>query len=80
MINQQSKFCAKFFSKINPDAHFGTKINALTLKEDLGGNSPQKLKKCKKGRLYVFIPGAKTYPVMKSIQIHAKGSGIFLLK
>ena len=36
-INQQSKFCTNFFSKINPDAHFGTKINTFTLKEDRGG-------------------------------------------
>ena len=35
-VNQQPKFCANFFSKINPDAHFGTKINTFTLKEDLG--------------------------------------------
>ena len=25
IINQKPKFCAIFFSKINPDAHFGTK-------------------------------------------------------
>ena len=25
IINQQPKFCAIFFSKINPDGHFGTK-------------------------------------------------------
>ena len=36
-INQQPKLCAKFFIKTNPDAHFGTKINTFTLKEDLGG-------------------------------------------
>ena len=36
-INQQPKLCAKFFSKINPDAHFGIKINTFTLMEDLGG-------------------------------------------
>ena len=37
IINQQPKFCANFFSKINPDVHFGTKINTFTLyKEDLG--------------------------------------------
>ena len=28
--NQQPKFCAIFISKINPDAHFGTKINTFT--------------------------------------------------
>ena len=39
MINQQPKFiCAIFFSKINPDAHFGTKINTFTFyKGDRGG-------------------------------------------
>ena len=36
-MNQQPKLCAKFFFKTNPDAHFGTKINTFTLKEDLGG-------------------------------------------
>ena len=31
IINQQPKFiCAIFFSKINPDAHFGSKINRFT--------------------------------------------------
>ena len=43
-INQHPKLCAKFFSKINPDTHFGTKINTFTIKEDGGGgggNSPQ---------------------------------------
>ena len=30
IINQQPKFCAIFFSKINPDGHFGTKINTFT--------------------------------------------------
>ena len=38
IINPQPKFCAIFFSKINPDAHFGTKINTFTFyKGDLGG-------------------------------------------
>ena len=57
-LYQQPKFCAKYFSKINPDAHFDTQKNTFTLKEGRGGgggNSPQKLKKCKKKwRLYVF--------------------------
>ena len=30
IINQQPKFCAIFFSKVNPYAHFGTKINTFT--------------------------------------------------
>ena len=38
IVNQQPKLCAIFFSKINPDAHFGTKINTFTFyKGDLGG-------------------------------------------
>ena len=83
-INQQSKLCAKFFSKINPDAHFGTKINTFTLKEDRGGGGGGlkkmlKLKKCKKNRGFTFfIPGAN--PVMMLIQFHARGSGIFFIK
>ena len=40
-----------------------------------------KLKKCKKnGGFTFFIPGAKMYPVMMLIQIHARGSGIFFIK
>ena len=30
IINQQPKFCAIFLSKINPDGHFGTKINTFS--------------------------------------------------
>ena len=41
-INQQPKLCAKFFFKTNPDAHFGTKINTFTLKEDLEGGGGAK--------------------------------------
>ena len=38
IINQQPKFCAIFFSKINSDAHFGAKINTFTsYKEGRGG-------------------------------------------
>ena len=49
-----------------------------------GGISPQKPKKCKNWRLYVFyikyyIPDAKIYPVMMWIQIHARGAEFFLL-
>ena len=36
-INQQPKFCAIFFSKINPDAHFGTKIITFTFYKGDGG-------------------------------------------
>ena len=46
----------------------------------MGGNSPKKLKKCKKnGGFTFFTPGAKIYPVMMWIQIHARGSEFFLL-
>ena len=58
MINQQPKICAIFFSKINPDAHFGTKINTFTFyKGDQGGgvNCPQKPKKCKKMKVLRFL-------------------------
>ena len=84
---QQLKFCPIFFSEINPDAHFGTKINTLTfykggLRGGGGGNSPQKPKECKKnGGFTFFIPGAKIYPVMMSIQNHSRGvQNFFLLK
>ena len=44
--------------------------------------SPQKPKKCKKWRFYVFyskyyIPDAKIYPVMMWILIHASGDADF---
>ena len=46
-----------------------------------GGGGGQKLKKCRKnGGFTFFIPGAKIYPVMMWIQIHARGSGIFFIK
>ena len=62
IINQQPKFCATFFSKINPDAHFGTKINTFTFyKGDLGGNSPQKPKKFKKMEALRFSYQARRY-------------------
>ena len=37
IINQKPKFCAIFFFKINPDAHFGTKINTFTFYKGGGG-------------------------------------------
>ena len=37
IINQQSKFCAIFFSKINPDGHFGTKKYIHILQEGSRG-------------------------------------------
>ena len=40
-----------------------------------------KLMKCKKnGGFTFFIPGANMYPVMMSIQIHARGLGFFFIK
>ena len=41
-----------------------------------------KLKKCKKknGSFALFIRGAKMYPVKMSIQIHARGLGIFFIR
>ena len=63
IINQQPKFCAILFFKINPDAHFGTKINTFTFYKGGrgggggggGGNSPQKPKKCKKMEVLRFL-------------------------
>ena len=40
-----------------------------------------KLKKCKKsGGFTLFILGAKMFPVMMLIQIHARGLGFFFIK
>ena len=88
IINQQPKFCAKFFSKINPDTHFGTKINTFTFyKGDLGRGAiaPGCQRNAKKWRLKVFHtrredPVCCKYPVMISIQIHARGFRGFFLK
>ena len=73
IINQQLKFiCAIFFSKINPDAHFGTKINTFTFyKGDRGGggggNSHQKPKKCKKMEALRFFTANITYQTRRYI-------------
>ena len=50
IINQKPKFCAIFFYKINPDAHFGTTlIHSHFTRGIMGGvNNPQKPKKCQK--------------------------------
>ena len=85
--NQQPKFCAIFFSKINSDAYFGTKINTFTFyKGCLGGGAiaPRSQRNLKKWRLYVFytkyfIPNAKIYPVTVLIQIYARDPGLILL-
>ena len=84
IINQQPKFCAIFFSKINPDGYFGTIIKTFTFyMGDRGGGGLIALRSqryVKKWRLYFFynkyhIPDAKIYPVMMWIQIHARGGG-----
>ena len=95
IINQQPKFCAIFLSKINQDAHFGTKINTFTFyKENRGWGgglialrSQRNVKKTEALRFYskYYIPDAKIYPVMMWIQILARGGGgggadFFLLK
>ena len=58
-----------FSPKINPDAHFGTKINTFIFYEkDLGAIAPRSQRNVKKknGGYTFFIPGAKIYPVMMS--------------
>ena len=81
IINQQPKFCVIFFSKINPDAHFGKKTNKyihILQGGGLGAIAPRSQRNVKKnGGFKFFIPGAKMYPVMMSFQIHARGSRIF---
>ena len=70
IINQQPKFYAIFFSKINPDGHFGTKINTFTFyKGDRGGggNSPQKPKICKKNGGFTFFTANITYQTQRYI-------------
>ena len=57
-INQQPKFCAIFFSKINSYGHFGTKINTFTFYNGDGGGggvvAPRSQRYVKKWRLYIF--------------------------
>ena len=91
--NQQPKFCTIFFSKINPDVHFGTKINTFTFYKDLGAISIsifnikialRSQRNVKNGGFTLFyikyyIPDAKIYPLMMWIQIHARGVQIFFL-
>ena len=56
ITNQQTKFCALFFSKINPDAHFGTKINTFTiLKGGLGAIAPRSQKMVKQMEAFPFL-------------------------
>ena len=74
IINQQPKFCAIFFSKINPDAHFGTNKYIHILEEgSCGAIAPRSQRNVKNRGFTFFIPGAKIYHVMMSIQIHASG-------
>ena len=84
IINQQPKFCAIFFSKINPDGYFGTKINTFTFyKRDRGGLIALRSQRYEKNGGITFfynkyhIPDAKIYPVMMWIQIHARGCRFF---
>ena len=82
IINHQPKFCAIFFSKINPDAHFGTKINTFTVYKGEGGVIALRIQRNVKNGGFMFfyskyyIPDAKIYRVMMWIQIHASGGGV----
>ena len=63
IINQQPKFCAIFFSKINPDAHFGTKIDTFTFYKGVWGakapRSQRNVKSCRHQILVLYyIPDA----------------------
>ena len=66
-----TQICAIFISKINPDAHFGTKINTFTFYKEGGGgvNSPQKPKKCNKngGFTVCFFTTNITYRTQRYI-------------
>ena len=55
IINQKPKFCAIFFSKINPDAHFGTKYIHSHLIGGGGLIALRSQRNAKKYRLYVFL-------------------------
>ena len=72
IINQQLKFCAIFFSKINPDVHVSTKINTFTFYKGVQRNE-------KNGGftfLHQIIQTRRVdSPVMKSVQIIARGRG-----
>ena len=75
IINQKPKFCAIFSLRLIQMRTLAQNkyIHILQGGSEGGGvNSPQKQKKCKKWRLYVFyskyyIPDAKIYPVMMLI-------------
>ena len=77
--NQLPKFCATYFSEINPDAHFGTKINTYTFYK---GGLPKKKRNGGFTFFYIkyYIPDAKIYPVMVWIQILARGPVFFFIK
>ena len=85
--NQQPKFCAIFYLQDQSRCALWQQNRYIHILQGGGGegNSPQKPKKCKKLRLYVFyinyyIPDSKIYPVVMWIQIYASGSGFFLLE
>ena len=42
-----------------------------------GAITPRSQRTVKNGGFTIFIPGAKIYPVMMSIQIHVRGAAIF---
>ena len=78
IINQKPKFCAIFFSKINPDAHFGT------LWGGGGVIALRSQRNAKNGGFMFFfykyyIPDATIYPVKMWIQIHARDAEFILL-
>ena len=78
MNQQQPRFCALLFSKINPDAHVSTKINIYTFyKGGLGAIASRSQRDLKKMEDFPFSSNI-TYssPVVLWIQISARGSGI----
>ena len=74
IINQQPKFCAIFFLQDQSRCALWHKNKYIHIFQGgSGGNSPRSQKECKKnGSFTFFIPGGKIYPVMMSIQIHAR--------
>ena len=86
-----TKILCHFFSKINPDGHFGTKVNTFTFyKGDRRGGggelialrSQRYVNKMEALRFLQQISNildAKIYPVLTWIQIHARGADFFLL-
>ena len=76
IINQQTKLCGIFFSKINPDAHKYIHI----LQGGSGGNSPLKPKTYEKMEAFPVLHQISHFrradsPIMLWIQIRARRSG-----